>query len=133
MSDQETLEIAKLQGEIESYLNLGSTSIIFDYQDKGKQMRLDVITVNPRHDQSFLFQSSLGYDKVDVLKKMFDYVKTYKEKENTYTIQWAMREKEELHTSYFRAKDIPEAIDKLHYGRDPNGIVIFSVVMNPIS
>ncbi|NVK27295.1 MAG: hypothetical protein HWE14_04575 [Flavobacteriia bacterium] len=133
MSDQETLEIAKLQGEIESYLNLGSTSIIFDYHDKGKQMRLDVITVNPRHDQSFLFQSAVGYDKVDVLKKISDYVKTYKEKENTYTIQWAMREKEELHTSYFRAKDIPEAIDKLHYGRDPNGIVIFSVVMNPIS
>lgn len=133
MSDQETLEIAKLQGEIESYLNLGPTRIVFDYNERNGDTRLDVITVNPRHDQSFLFQSTTGYDKVDVLKKMLDYVKTYKEKDNTYTIQWAIRGEEELHTSYFRSKDIPEAIDKLHYGRDPNSIIIFSVVLNPLS
>ncbi len=133
MSDQETLEIAKLQGEIESYLNLGSTRIVFDYHDKGKLMRLDLVTVNPRHDQSFLFHTVEGYDKIDVLKKMFEYVKIYRDKENTFTIQWIVKGKEELHTSYFRAKDIPEAIDKLHYGRDPNSVTIFSVVMNPIS
>lgn len=133
MSDQETIEIAKLQGEIESYLNLGSTKIVFDYHDKANQVRLDLVTVNPRHEQSFLFRSETGYDKVDVLKKALDYVKTYKEKDNTYTIQWANRSEEELHTSYFRAKDIPEAIDKLQYGRDPNSIIIFSVVLNPIS
>lgn len=133
MSDQETLEIAKLQGEIESYLNLGSTQIVFDYHDKGKLMRLDLVTVNPRHDQSFLFHTVEGYDKIDVLKKMFEYVKIYRDKENTFTIQWIVKGKEELHTSYFRAKDIPEAIDKLHYGRDPNSVTIFSVVMNPIS
>lgn len=133
MSDQETLEIAKLQSEIESYLNLGNTQIVFDYQNSDRGTRLDVITVNPRHNQSFLFQTTSGYDKIDALKKMLDYVKTFKEKENTYTIQWVIRNEDELHTSYFRAKDIPEAIDKLHYGRDPNSVTIFSVVMNPIS
>lgn len=133
MSDQETLDIAKLQGEIESYLNLGATRIVFDFQNKGSQIRLDLVTVNPRHDQSFLFHTVTGYSKTDTLTKALDYVKTYKEKDNTYTIQWVIRGDEELHTSYFRAKDIPEAIDKLHYGRDPNGVTIFSVVMNPIS
>lgn len=133
MSDQETLDIAKLQGEIESYLNLGATRIVFDIQNKGSQIRLDLVTVNPRHDQSFLFHTVTGYSKTDTLTKALDYVKTYKEKDNTYTIQWVIRGDEELHTSYFRAKDIPEAIDKLHYGRDPNGVTIFSVVMNPIS
>ena len=106
---------------------------VFDYHDKANQVRLDLVTVNPRHEQSFLFRSETGYDKVDVLKKALDYVKTYKEKDNTYTIQWANRSEEELHTSYFRAKDISEAIDKLNFGRDPNSITIFSVVLNPIS
>ncbi len=133
MSDQDTLELAKLQQEIEAYLNLGSTSIVFDYHERGKLTRLDLVTVNPRHDQSFLFSTTEGYDKLDALKKMLEYVRTYKEKENTYTIQWVARGEEELHTSYFRAKDIPEAIDKLHFGRDPNSVTIFSVVMNPIS
>lgn len=133
MAERENIEIAKLQKDIEAYLNLGSTTIIFDYQNPDNKVRLDLVTVNPRHNQSFLFQSKTGYDKVDALKQMLDYVKTYKEKENSYTIQWATRGEGELHTSYFRAKDIPEAIDKLHFGRDPNSITIFSVVMNPIS
>lgn len=133
MSDQDTLEIAKLQGEIESYLNLGNTRIVFDFQNSDRGLRLDLVTVNPRHSQSFLFNTTTGYDKIDALKKMLAYVGTYKEKENTYTIQWVIRNEEELHTSYFRAKDIPDAIDKLHYGRDPNSVTIFSVVMNPIS
>ena len=131
--DKQNLEISKIQKEIENYLSLGSTSIIFDYQPAGLGIRLDVITVNPRHNQSFLFHSVEGYSKIDTLKNMLDYVKVYREKKNSYTIQWSVKGENELHTSYFRAKDIPEAIDKLHYGRDPNGITIFSVVLNPLS
>lgn len=132
-ADKDHLEIAKLQKEIERYLQLGNTQLVLNFQDSGARVRLDVITVNSRHNQSFLFHYVEGYDKVDALKKMLDYVKTYKEKKNSYTIQWTVKGEQELHTSYFRAKDIQEAIDKLHYGRDPNGILIFSVVLNPIS
>lgn len=131
--DKQNLEISKIQKEIEKYLSLGSTSIIFDYQVSNNGMRLDVITVNPRHNQSFLFHSVEGYSKIDTLKSMLEYVKDYRDKKNSYTIQWSVKGVNELHTSYFRAKDIPEAIDKLHYGRDPNGITIFSVVLNPLS
>jgi hypothetical protein len=91
------------------------------------------VTVNPRHNQSFLFQSVEGYDKKDCLKKMLSYIKTSRDKENSYTIQWSIKGERELHTSYFRARDIQEAIDKLIYGRDPNALNIFSVVLNPIS
>lgn len=132
-SDRQNLEIAKTQKEIETYLSLDHSQMIFDYQDSASGMRLDVITVNPRHNQSFLFHSTEGYDKIDALKQMLEYVKTYREKKNSYTIQWSIRGANELHTSYFRAKDIPEAIEKLHYGRDPNNITIFSVVLNPIA
>ncbi len=131
--DKQNLEISKIQKDIEKYLSLGNTSIIFDYQEANGSLRLDVITVNPRHNQSFLFHSVEGYNKIDVLRKMQDYVRTFREKNNSYTIQWSVKGENELHTSYFRAKDIPEAIDKLHYGRDPNSITIFSVVLNPIA
>jgi len=133
VSEKQNLEIARLQKEIENYLSLGSTQMIFDYNDKEEGISLDVITVNPRHNQSFLFHSVNGYSKLDALHQMLDYVKIHRDKKNSYTIQWAVKGEKELHTSYFRAKDIPEAIDKLHYGRDPNSITIFSVVLNPLT
>jgi ATP phosphoribosyltransferase len=132
-AEKENIEIAKLQKEIESYLSLGNTDIIFDYVDHGQAIRLNVITVNPRHNQSFLFHYTEGHDKIDALKEMVNYVKVDREKYNSYTIQWTVRGGNELQTSYFRAKDIQEAIDKLHFSRDPNSIQIFSVVLNPIS
>lgn len=132
-SGGDAIEIAKYQKEIESYLSLGNTSVIFDFDEIGSAMRVHVITINPRHNQSFLFHSIDGHDKLDGLKKMLDYVKTYKERENSYTLQWTLKGQNELNTSYFRAKDIPEALNKLFYGRDPNSVTIFSVVLNPIS
>ncbi|MGK0406924.1 MAG: hypothetical protein ACJAZH_000741 [Roseivirga sp.] len=132
-SDQRNLEIVKLQKEIESYLSLGSTQVIFDFRETGQGMRLDIITVNPRHNQSFLFHHTTGYDRIDALKQMYDYIKVHNEKQNSYTLQWSDSGGNELHTSYFRAKDIPEALDKLNFGRDPNSLTIFSVVLNPIS
>ena len=64
---------------------------------------------------------------------MLDYVKNVKDKENHYTVQWMSREENELHTSYFRASSIYDALDKLYYGRDMNTITVFSVVLNPIT
>lgn len=132
-NDKTILEVSRLQREIASYLSLGATEVIFDFEDLGKGIRLNVITVNPRHNQSFLFHFVEGYDKVDCLKQMYEYIRTYKEKKNSYTIQWSIRNESELHTSYFRAKDVLEAIEKLYFGRDPNSITIFSVVLNPIT
>ncbi len=132
-ADKHNLEIAKIQKEIESYLSLESTQMIFDYQEGTSGIRLDVITVNPRHNQSFLFHTVTSFNKIDALKQMLEYVKEHRDKKNSYTLQWSVKGQNELHTSYFRAKDITEAIDKLHYGRDPNGITIFSVVLNPIA
>jgi hypothetical protein len=132
-ADQQNLKIASLQREIESYLSLGDTSLLFDFMESDREVRLNLITVNPRHRQSFLFHWVEGRDRLDCLEQMFEYIKTYRDRRNSYTIQWSGKGEHELHTSYFRAKDIPEAIEKLHFGRDPNSVVIFSVVLNPIS
>ncbi len=127
------VELARIQKEIQNHLGLSSSSVVFNYADVDGKVKLDMITINPRHNQSFLFHSVTGYDKLDALKKLLDYVKSYREKESPYTIQWAMKGDKELHTSYFRASNVYEALDKLYYGRDMNSITVFSVVLNPIS
>jgi hypothetical protein len=132
MTDK-NIEIAKLQQEIDKYIGLGANSIIYNFGENDGKTSLHLVTVNPRHNQSFLFHSTEGYDKVDVLKKMVDYVKSYKEQESSYTIQWRRVGEDVLHTSYFSAKNVQLALDKLFYDRDPNSITVFSVIMNPIT
>lgn len=127
------VESARIQKEIENYLGLKGSGLIFEYQARNGKVKLDLITVNPRHNQSFLFHSVTGHDKVDALKKMLKYVKTHKEEESSFTIQWKARGDKELHTSYFRAKNMYDALDKLYYGRDMNTITVFSLVLNPVT
>jgi hypothetical protein len=133
MTTDVNVEIAQLQKDIENHIGPEPHSVVFNYEDVDGKTRLDVITVNARHNQSFLFHSVIGYDKSDALKTMYAYVKQYRDSESSYTIQWTLRGDQDLHTSYFRAHNILEAIDKLHYDRDPNSITIFSVVLNPIA
>jgi hypothetical protein len=127
------VEAARIQQEIKDYLGLRSSDLVFEYTNADSKVKLDLITINPRHNQAFLFHSETGSDKVDVLKKMLSYVQSYKEKENSYTIQWVVKGGKELHTSYFKAGNIMDALQKLYYGRDMNTITVFSVVLNPIS
>ena len=89
--------------------------------------------MNPRHQQSFLFRYEAGYDRLDVLRKMLTYVQHFRDEESFFTLQWRARGDKELQTSYFRAHNAYEALDKLYYGRDLNTITVFSVVFNPSS
>jgi len=130
MTDK-NIEIANIQREIEQYIGLGPNSLIFNFSDTNGKTLLHLVTLNPRHNQSFLFHDEEGYDKVDVMKKMLRYVKNYKDKESSYTIQWRRTDEDVLNTSYFSAKNVQSALDKLFYDRDPNSIMVFSVIMNP--
>ncbi|SKC79195.1 hypothetical protein [Ohtaekwangia koreensis] len=127
------VEAARIQQEIQDHLGLRSADIVFEFSTLDGKVKLDLITINPKHNQAFLLHSETGSDKVDVLKKMLRYVQDYKEKENSYTIQWVAKGETELNTSYFRASNIMDALQKLYYGRDMNTITVFSVVLNPIS
>lgn len=133
MTEDKNVEIARLQNEIGSYIGMGQNSLIFEFKEGKKKAKLHLITVNPRHNQSFLFHSVEGLDKVDALRKMLDYVKNYKERESSYTIQWTLIGENELHTSYFSARNILDAVDKLYFGRDPNSVTVYSVILNPMT
>ena len=127
------LESARIQKQIENHLGISGNSLLFEFRHIDNKERLDLITVNPRHHQSFLYHSETGYNRVDVLRKMLAYVQSYRDQESSYTVQWMSRGNKELNTSYFRARNIYEALDKLYYGRDMNTITVFSVVLNPVS
>jgi hypothetical protein len=127
------VEAARIQQEIKDYLGVRTSDLVFEFTAIDGKVKLDLITVNPRHNQAFLFHNETGADKVDALKKMLNYVQNYKEKENSYTIQWVAKGDTELHTSYFRAGNVMDALQKLYYGRDMNTITVFSVVLNPMS
>ncbi|HOZ41779.1 MAG TPA: hypothetical protein PLL25_13305 [Flavobacteriales bacterium] len=133
MTKDRNLEIARLQKEIGGYIGMGQDSLMFNFEERDKLTKLFLITLNPKHNQSFLFQSTEGVDKLDALAAMLDYVRTYKERTSSYTIQWSARGENGLQTSYFRAKNIMEALDKLFYDRDPNSITVFSVMLNPMT
>lgn len=127
------VEAARIQQEIKDYLGVRTSDLVFEFSAMDGKVKLDLITINPRHNQAFLFHSETGADKVEALRKMSKYVQNYKEKENSYTIQWVAKGDAELHTSYFRAGNIMDALQKLYYGRDMNTLTVFSVVLNPIS
>ena len=133
MTIDKNIEIANLQHEIGSYIGLGQNSLVFHFDEGAQHTVLRLITANPRHNQSFLFHATEGDSKVEALRLMLEYVKRYKEQESSYTIQWSARGDNALQTSYFRARNIMEALDKLFYDRDPNSITVFSVMLNPIS
>lgn len=126
-------EINKLENKIETYIGAKSTELIFKYQEQDKETKLDVITVNPKHNQSFLFHSVTATSKVDSLYKMLEYIKSYRDRESSFTIQWSLKESSELNTSYFRAANLQAAVEKFYFERDINTTVVFSVVLNPIS
>ena len=127
------VESVKLQKKIESHLGMKGSDLSFEFSATEGKTKLDMITINPRHNQSFLFHSEMGIDKLDALRRMLEYVKSYKDKYNSYTIQWIAKGESELHTSYFTASNMYDALDKLYYGRDINTITVFSVVLNPVA
>jgi len=127
------VEVARLQKEISERLSMRAENLIWEFSESGDLTKLDLITVNTAHRQSFLFHSTQGFSKVDALYHMLKYAKSYKEIDQPYTIQWSIKGDGELHTSYFRAGNIIEALKKFSYGRDINSTVIFSIILNPIS
>lgn len=126
-------ETAGLQREIEQHLGLDPARLRFEFRQLDGQTRLDLITVNPRHEQSFLFRYETGHDQAECLRKMLDYVRRFRDTESSYTVQWRARADKELQTSYFRAHNVYEALDKLYFGRDLHALTVFSVVLNPSS
>lgn len=127
------IETARLQKEISTRLAMPLDNLVFDFSHEGEQTRLDLITINPRHDQSFLFHSISGESKVHALERMLEYVSQKLRQERSYTVQWVKKGETELQTSYFRASDMADVLKKFAYGRNIEDYVIFSITLNPMA
>lgn len=49
------IEGARLQKEIINYLGLNDSELVFEFGSQDGKVKLDLITINPRHNQSFYF------------------------------------------------------------------------------
>ena len=126
-------EMQGLRAEIARYLSIDLSLLTFELSQEGEKHVLRLVTTNLRHQQSFLYHTVDGFGELDTLHKMLGYIKAKRPEKSTYTIQWSLREEKELHTSYFRGKDLYEVLDKFYYGKDINATLIFSVSLNPIA
>ena len=126
-------ELEKIHIQIASMLGLNREFLTFSYTSENGKTVLRLATMNPRHQQVFLFHTTNGFGEIDALNKMQEYVEENKNTKNTYTIQWAIDDSSELHTSYFRGKNIYEILDKFYYGKAITGTIIFNISLNPLS
>lgn len=133
MSEELSAELEKKYAQIAELMGISRDNLLFEYREEEGKTILNLITVNPRHKQSFLFNTTQGFGEMDALHKMLDHVKNHKKGKDTYTIQWSLSDEPELHTSYFRGKNIYEVLDKFYFGKDISSTVIFTISLNPIS
>lgn len=126
------IEMARLQREISRKLELPLDNLVFDYTQAGDRVKLELITINPKHDQSFLFHAVSADDKLTAMRELLDYVVQTFRKEQSYTVQWA-KKGGELHTSYFRARDMFEVLEKFYHGRIKDDYLVFNITLNPIA
>lgn len=126
-------ELEKIHISIANMLGLSRDLLSFNYKTEDGKTTLQLATSNPRHQQTFLFHTTTGFGEMDALNKMEEYVTENKNTKSTYTIQWAMTDKNELHTSYFTGKNIYEVLDKFYYGKAITGTIIFNLSLNPLS
>lgn len=125
--------LREVEAKIGDILGLGKDHLVFSYKVVNDVTQLDIITFNPRHDQSFLFHSVKGLDKLEAASKLLEYVQLHYHKEDSYTLQWIKIGEQNLHTSYFRAKNIYQVLDKFYFERDVNSYRIYSISLNPMS
>ncbi|MEZ4775973.1 MAG: hypothetical protein R3D00_22535 [Bacteroidia bacterium] len=127
------IEVARFQTEIAKKLDISQANLVFNFTNEGEKVLLDLITINPKHDQSFLYHSVESTSKSEALRLMLEYITKNFRQEHSFTVQWTKKGQGELHTSYFRARDMYEVLDKFSHGRDVNDYTIFSITLNPIS
>lgn len=126
-------EIEELKGKIGKYITIGKENLSYQLKKSKTKVSLQLITFNPLHNQRFLFHACEADSAEECFRQMLKYVQYHKEEESSYTIQWTLLGENKLHTSYFRSNSILGALNKLYFDRDPNGIIVFSVILNPIS
>lgn len=115
-------------------LGMEVDDLIFEFCDMDNaSILLNLYTKNPYHKEVFLFNSVEALNKEQAFVYMEYYAKNHKIHDKSYTVQWQTVGEHELQTSYFRAKDMYQVLNKFYYNKDAASIILFNISLNPIS
>ena len=123
----------RLLQDLRSYFGYADDQIEFIWTEQDGVKEVALFTYNPRHTHRFLFHKSSGSSRIQALQSLLDYTQTHRDRELSYTLQWRVAGESELHTSYFSAVNILQALDKFFEGRDPHTVQVYKVALNPVS
>lgn len=131
-----TLTQSELENEIVNlinYDNVNSCTVEFRYIEESNGVTLNVVTNNPTHSNTFLFEQSWGISKEVALIQLINRLSGSLEiNQNNYTVSWEIVGGT-TQTSYFRGKDIYEVLDKFYHDKNKKNYIIFEIKLNPQS
>lgn len=120
--------------------NDSNCSAHFEYIEKNfKQLKMNLITYNPKHKTHFLLFSIMGESikKLELVTQMYEHVYTLKttlaEKNSpyvSYTIEWYCDKTKKRETSCFYGENIEQVLIKFNYNHD-KPLTIYSMNLNP--
>ena len=128
-----TTRVEEIQKKIGQCLGLNENQIVFEFNKLPNYVDLDLFTINAIHKQQFFFHSTEGRDEIEALELMLKYVQNQLIIEDSFTIQWKLKGSTEIRQSYFRAKNMMDALDKFYFGRSVSSITIYSITLNPLA
>ncbi|NIK72758.1 hypothetical protein FHS56_000244 [Thermonema lapsum] len=138
---QQPTEVLIKELELEEAIRrqLEDARIYFDYSliqnpedAKNPLIKLDLITINPQHNQKFLFHSVRGHSKIDLLEQMIDYIKNYKKNLESYEIEWMDAQlPDKVQVSWFRGNDIFDVLNKFYYDKEKSRFRILKIKLMP--
>tara|TARA_B000000437_G_C11501807_1_gene247361 strand:- start:64 stop:480 length:417 start_codon:yes stop_codon:yes gene_type:complete len=107
----------------------------FQWTQTYKNLTLDLVTFNPKHNNYFLLHSitkqNLNNNSnvyILILDEMIKYIKEYKNLTLNYTIIWNYKQTNEpSKTSYFSGKNIKEVMQKFYYQKEDNSIIVYNI------
>ncbi len=141
---QQPTEVLLKEIELENNVReiLNETQIYFDYNvvpDNTAEhnlpiIKLDLITINKEHNQKFLFHSLKGVSKIGILKEMIAYIQEYKDRSESYEIEWInLKQPEKTLTSWFLGNDIMDVLHKFYYNKEKTQFKIFRIKLMPLA
>jgi len=113
--------------------NCNKNSVHFKYEPSiSNGINLSIITHNPVCDTSFLYHKSWGATEELALISAFKYLKSHKNIENNYTVEWFEKNKP-IVISYFTGIDIFDVLNKFYHDKNPNNFTILLIKLSPIA
>jgi hypothetical protein len=133
MTNNISTRVEEIQKKISRGLGLKENQIVFELNVMPNYVDLDLFTINSIHKQQFFFHSTEGRDEIEALELMLKHVENQLIIDDSFTFQWKLKGSTEIHQSYFRGKNIMDALDKFYFGRSISSTTIYSIVLNPLA